>query len=84
MTQYVPKPNTGSLFSNTKKQSEKAPDRRGDITLSPELVRELANNVNAKKPAKIRVAGWDRTSAAGNQYVSLSVELDKPREETPF
>jgi hypothetical protein len=40
MSDYIPKPNTGSLFPNTRKEEDRHPDMTGNIFLSKELVRE--------------------------------------------
>lgn len=75
---YEARPNSGVLFTNDKKGNDKAPDVKGDIVLSPELVKELANLVNNNKPAKFRIAGWSKTSSGGNKFLSLKADAEQP------
>ena len=74
MTEYKSRPNSGAFFRNTKKdEGSKHPDFKGDITLSPELVKELADAVNSRREPKISLAGWSKESKAGVKYISLAV-----------
>lgn len=57
---------SGALFLNTKKEKENQPDYRG--------VLESKDDENEK----YEIAGWVRTSKAGQDYISL---LIKPQEE---
>ena len=51
------KPNTGSLFVNSKKTSDKSPNAVGDALIDGK---------------EYRVSAWTRTSSNGNKYQSLS------------
>jgi uncharacterized protein (DUF736 family) len=77
---YETRPDSGALFTNNKKTSDKAPDLRGDAVLSPELVRHLAGLVNSKQPAKIRIAVWSKATSKGDKFLSLKLEADAPRQ----
>lgn len=57
MSKYEQKDNSGALFKNDKKESEKQPDYRGECV------------VNGKELA---VSAWIKTSAKGTKYMSLS------------
>jgi len=70
---YEPKPNTGSLFANKEKKSPQSPDYQGDILVDVSKL-EVVNGV-----AKIKLAGWKKTSAKGLVYLSLSVDTFKPK-----
>jgi uncharacterized protein (DUF736 family) len=70
---YEPKPNTGSLFANKEKKSPQSPDYQGDILVDVSTL-EVVNGV-----AKIKLAGWKKTSAKGLVYLSLSVDTFKPK-----
>lgn len=66
--------NQGALFINGRKQKESHPDHRGEITLSTELLRELVAMTKSGKEPKIAIAGWNKKSKAGNQYISVAVQ----------
>ena len=70
---YEPKPNTGSLFANKEKKSPQSPDYQGDILVDVSTL-EVINGV-----AKVKLAGWKKTSAKGLVYLSLSVDTFKPK-----
>lgn len=67
------KKNTGVLFNNTNKQSEKQPDFKGQI------------NIEGKE---FDIAAWKRTSEKGVEYLSLSVSepynKEKSNTDSPF
>jgi uncharacterized protein (DUF736 family) len=58
MSNYETKPNTGSIFKNDKKESDKHPDYRGKI------------NVDGKEK---EIALWVKESAKGLKYFSVSI-----------
>jgi uncharacterized protein (DUF736 family) len=66
-------PNSGALFAQRVKRNPKAPDYTGDIDVDLSLL-GLGD-----QQFKLRLAGWKKTSAAGNTFLSLRVEL--PRED---
>ena len=70
---YEPKPNTGSLFANKEKKSPQSPDYQGDILVDVSSL-EVVNGV-----AKVKIAGWKKTSAKGLVYLSLAVDTFKPK-----
>ena len=57
--------NRGVLFYELEKKSEKAPDFTGTV------------NVNGKE---WRLAGWERTSKNGKNFISIAVSEPNPRE----
>lgn len=61
--------NRGTLFVNNRKTTDKQPDYTGDIHFGT---------------VKMKLAAWERTSKAGNTFLSLSVSewVDKIQ-ETP-
>jgi uncharacterized protein (DUF736 family) len=69
---YEPKPNTGSLFATKEKSKPTSPDYQGDILIDVSKL-EVVNGV-----AKVKIAGWKKTSASGLVYLSLSVDTFKP------
>lgn len=69
--------NSGALFQNTRKTSDKAPEWKGDIELGADVVNYLAQQLKEGKPAKLEFAGWNRTSSKGTSFLSLKAS-------TPF
>ena len=55
---YELKEGQGTLFVNSRKETEKHPDRTGAVLIDGK---------------KRRIAGWIRTSKKGQQYMSLQV-----------
>jgi len=55
---FVPKPNSGALFQNDKKEKETHPDLKGDFNI---------DGVN------YWISGWKKTSARG-EFISFAVE----------
>jgi hypothetical protein len=63
---FTPKPGSGSLFKNERKEKDTHPDYRGDVCLEDGTV--------------LKLAGWVKKTSGGKSFLSLKVE--KPREET--
>lgn len=66
---FVPKPNTGSLWANDRKTAENHPDLRGEVVIDKQLLIDLMSK--GENPVKIALAGWNKTTATGRDYVSL-------------
>ena len=82
---------SGALFANDRKQNLKAPEWKGDIELSPELLKKLAMELKAGNPAKMSLAGWNKTSKNGNTFISIKVsppyvppQVQKQEPDKPF
>lgn len=67
--------NSGTLFQNRVKKNPKAPDYQGDMTL------DLAALGIGTGKAKLRIAGWKKTSSKGTTFLSLNISEFKEREE---
>jgi len=63
---YEHKPGTGSMFQNTNKKSDAAPDYKGEI------------NIDGKV---IRLAGWITASKNGQQYLKLKKDDYVPQQQ---
>lgn len=61
--------NTGVLFVNANKKSDKAPDYSGTF------------NFNGKE---VKIAGWKRQSKTGNTFLSLKVDDYKKQDSQPI
>lgn len=69
---YEPKPNTGSLWINDRKEKDTHPDRKGDA---------LIECPHCKQTHLAEIGGWLRkTQKTGEKYMWLSI---KPKEDRP-
>ena len=66
---FIPKPNTGSLWHNDRKTADNHPDLRGEIVVDKQLLVDLI--AKGENPVKIALAGWNKTTINGRDYVSL-------------
>lgn len=80
---YQQKPNTGTLFHNTGKQSDKHPDRRGQIHLSREFLEKMLEQDS--ELVVMDISAWENTSAKGVEYLGLSIQAPyiKPNKSEP-
>ena len=80
------KQSDGAIYTNNYKTGDKQPDWTGAIEMSREMLKELVNKLKAGESAKnggveLRVALWNRTSKAGNEYKYASVDIPMKKEE---
>ena len=61
-------PNSGALFAQAVKKSEKSPDYWGDITITVKDF-QIENG-----QIKIALSGWKKTSKAGKQFLSIACQ----------
>jgi hypothetical protein len=66
--------NSGVLNPTREKTSERSPDWYGRLQISGEVLEAL------KAGKSIRISGWNRSGQYG-QFVSLKVELERPRRD---
>lgn len=59
---YVNKPNTGSIFPNSRKERSEHPDMTGNIYLSVELLRERIANTPEGELVQISVSAWNNAN----------------------
>lgn len=78
---YQQKPNTGTLFHNTSKQSEKHPDRRGQIHLSREFLEKMMEQEG--ELVVMDISAWENTSAKGVEYLSLGIQAPYVKQAKP-
>jgi len=80
---YQQKPNTGTLFQNNSKQSDKHPDRRGQIHLSREFLEKMLEQDG--ELVVMDISAWENTSAKGVEYLGLSIQAPyvKPNKSEP-
>jgi hypothetical protein len=77
---YVPKPNTGTLWTNTKKTSENHPDIRGDIFIDRALLKSALSK--EEELVKLSISGWNKT-LGGYEAISVSVSEPWVKQEKP-
>ena len=64
---YETKPNTGTLFTNDRKQQETHPDYNGKLLISRELLEKLAGYGEAM----IEVSAWIKETKSGSTIINL-------------
>ena len=67
-------PNTGVLWVNRRKTTDRHPDMTGSIEMDRDLLQELINQAKAGKPIKIDVSGWKKKTQKGEGFLSLTVK----------
>lgn len=67
-------PNTGVLWVNRRKTSDKHPDMTGTIEMDRALLQELINQAKEGKEIKIDVSGWKKKKSSGEGFLSLTVK----------
>jgi len=68
---FEQKPNSGTLFNNDKKNANNHPDHRGKIHLDRNFLLNLINK-NDNPLIEVALSSWNKVSAAGKPYMSLS------------
>ena len=66
---YNPKPNSGYLWPNPKKMSDKHPDFRGNSVIDKQLLKDLL--AKDEDPVPIEVSAWDSVGNQGQRYFYL-------------
>ena len=66
----------GALFSHDKRGNAKAPDMRGKLTFSQELLEVLNQQMSERKAMTLEISAW-RTKSKNGQ-VFLSMRMQKP------
>jgi len=75
----------GAIYTNNYKRTSKQPDWTGKITLSKELLKQLVTKMRSENAdsAEMRVALWNRTSKAGNEYKYARLDVQQEKKEEP-
>lgn len=79
MNDFVPNPNSGSLFTVTENRNPNWPDIRGEIFVSRDLLDTVMKQDGDL--VKISISAWRKESKSGKKYLSLSVS--EPYEKKP-
>lgn len=76
---YVPKPNTGTLWPNDRKAGPSHPDIRGDVFLDRAFLKDMMSK-SSDDLVKIQIAGWNKViNGKGCLSVSASAPYVKPQ-----
>ena len=76
--QYTNKPNSGVLFPQKDKKSDRAPDFTGNIEIGEDVLEAIRRGTSGT--VKLRLAGWKKTSDKVGVYLSLSVSADEDKQ----
>lgn len=79
MSEYIPKPNTGTLFPNSRKEEERHPDMTGNIFLSKDLVKERLEATEGDELVQISISAWN--NAAGRIGLTFKKPYVKPTDQ---
>ena len=74
---YETKPNTGTLFQNSK-TNDRQPDHSGNLLVDPSLIPAI------QAGKRLRIAAWNKKTQAGDSILSLAVsEAQEQRNSGP-
>ena len=79
MSNFTPKPNTGTLWPNDRKTAPNQPDVRGDVHVDRAFLQDMIDKSDGGL-IKIQISGWEKV-IAGNNCVSLSVSAPYVKQE---
>lgn len=72
---YEQKNNSGTLFVNERKETEKQPDFTGNVLIGKDLV----SRINAGE--KLRLAAWKKKTSGGKEIISISVSEERQQKQ---
>lgn len=93
---FVPKPNTGTLWPNDRKNAANHPDVRGDVYIDRSFLRDMLDKSDGDL-IRLQVAGWEK-KIANKDCLSLNISApyikqdkqesssreEAPEEDAPF
>lgn len=71
---YEQKENSGTLFLNSEKSSDRAPDMSGRLFIGKDLIPAI------ERGDMLRIAGWEKVTQSGGGLLSLAVSEERKRE----
>jgi hypothetical protein len=74
MSNFIPKPNTGTLWPNDRKNAPNHPDMRGDVFLDRTFLQDMIDKSEGDL-VKIQISAWDKVIANKN---CLSISAQAP------
>ena len=72
------------LFDNDRRKTDKHPTHQGNGVIPRDLLKQLVDQIKVQEDSsevKVRLAAWPRVSKNGNNYLSITIELDRPKED---
>lgn len=79
MSNYVPRPNTGTLWPNNRKSADTHPDYRGDIFLDAGFLQQMIAKADGEL-IKLTVSCWEKTINGQLCYsASVAEPYNKPQ-----
>lgn len=81
MSNYVPRPNSGTLWPNNKR-ADNHPDVRGDLYIDRKFIEKMLRNTDDDL-VKVQVSGWEKF-IAGKDCLSLSVSEPYEKEQRSY
>lgn len=70
------KPNEASLWANQFKQSDKHPDKKGLLSISQSLLKELIEQQGKGNDFVVEVSAWENVTRTGKSVINI--KLAKP------
>ena len=70
-TQYEDRPNTGKILTSKEKKSDSSPDVWGYVKFDADYLRQISDGEHGL--VEVKLSGWKKQSASGNNYISLAV-----------
>ena len=64
----------GVLFINST-ENTKAPNFKGNVVVTKEQVASLIDALKKGEEPKLQLAGWNKTSQGGKDYISLQTDI---------
>jgi len=72
------------LFDNERRTADKHPTHQGNGVIPRELLKQLVDQIKVQEDGeevRVRIAAWPRVSKNGNNYLSITMELERPKED---
>ncbi len=72
------------LFENDRRTTDKQPTHRGNGTIPRDLLKQLVDQIKVQESGdevRVQIAAWPRVSKNGNNYLSMTMELERPKED---
>lgn len=77
MSDYQQRDNSGSLFTNKRKERETHPDFTGKLKIGLDLLEAIHSG------EEVQISGWKKKTKNGDTWLSLSVQAVRKKEDAP-
>lgn len=72
------RPNSGALFPERNRKSDRAPSQTGFVLISPDILGDIDPITGCYR---LRIAAWTKSGRGGGDFLSLAVERPRPPRE---